>query len=402
MSTVSRVSVVLSGVLSLPAALSLGSCARPECAQPAYDRPECRVAAEAELATLTTSEGVRVWFGAPGAEPDAPIAAGLIDPDEDGGIDVRLGGLGGFRLVFEAPEATTLSVRLENVDPRLPELTGEVGRAGLVRTLALPLPGGRTELEAALPDAVCGGPVRVVAAGDVQTNPLQFRRVVASLHAEADAAEAAGEPLLGLILLGDLSELSVEEELRQVRDIARTAPLPVAVVPGNHDVYDSNDAVYNRVFGPGNHAFTTCGVRMALLDTGSGYLADSIRGRLPEMLEDPAARHRIAAMHHPPDPGPSSAGWSDEAQARHLLAELAARDTAYVLAGHVHRRMVVDRGDVPVLVAGTLGADQAGVDPDYGYLRLTFRERKADACFVSVAAPGSPGVDRFEPDNCAD
>lgn len=377
MTRVSAVSILSVGILSL------SSCARPECAQPAYDRPECRVAAEAERATLTTSDGVRVWFATPGADTADPVAAGLIDPDEDGGIDVRLGGLGGFRMLFEAPEAPSLTVRLENVDPRLPALSGEVERSGLVRTLSLDLPTGTTELGAALPDAVCVGPVRVVAAGDVQTNPLQFRRVVESLHDEAAAAEAAGEPLLGLILLGDLSELSIEEELRQVRDITRLAPLPVAVQPGIHDVYDSSDAVYNRVFGPGNHAFTTCGVRMALLDTGSGFLADSIRGRLPEMLEEPAARHRIAAMHHPPDPGPSSAGWSDEAQARHLLAELAARDTAHVLAGHVHRRMVVDRGDVPVLVAGTLGADQAGVDPDYGYLRLTFREQAADACFVS-------------------
>ena len=64
--------------------------------------------------------------------------------------------------------------------------------------------------------------------------------------------------------------------------------------------------------------------------------------------------------------------------------------------------MVVDRGDVPVLVAGTLGANQAGVDPDYGFLRLRFGPRDADACFVGVAAPGSPGIERFEPKNCRD
>jgi hypothetical protein len=391
------VSPVSFGIFLL--AISQG-CARPECAQPAFDRPECRVAAEAQLATLTTSSGVQVWFAEPGGEATERVAAGLIDPDEDGGVDIRLSGLGGFRIVFRSDTAATLPLRLENVDPRIATLPGERSRDGLVRHLEVPIEAGRTELQADLPDAVCAGTVRLAAAGDVQTNPLQFRRVVEALHAESEAAEAAGEPLLGLIVLGDLSEYSGEDELRQVRDIARLSPLPVAVVPGNHDVYDSADAVYNRVFGPGNHAFTTCGVRMALLDTGSGFLADSIRGRLPELLEDPDARHRIAAMHHPPDPGPSSAGWSDEAQARHLLAELAARDTAFVLAGHVHRRMLVDRGDVPVLVAGTLGANQAGVDPDYGFLRLRFGPRKADACFVGVAAPGSPGVDRFEPDNC--
>ncbi|MEC7946464.1 MAG: hypothetical protein VX265_02785, partial [Myxococcota bacterium] len=130
-------------------------CARSECAQPAFDRAECRVAAEAELATITTADGVRAWFAEPAGSPDEAIAAGLMDPSPDGGVDVRLGGLGGFRLVFESDEATTLPVRLENVDPRIDPLPGELERDGLVRQLAVSLAEGRTELVGALPDAVC-------------------------------------------------------------------------------------------------------------------------------------------------------------------------------------------------------------------------------------------------------
>ena len=189
--------------------------------------------------------------------------------------------------------------------------------------------------------------------------------------------------------------------MREVRDILSLAPVPSATTPGNHDVYDSRDAVYNRTFGPGNHAFTVCDVRVVLVDTGSGVLADSVRGRLPALMDDPDAPHLVAGMHHPPDPGASSAGWSDEAQARHLLAELEDRGAELALAGHLHRRMQVDRGDVPIYVAGTLGADQAAVDPDFGFLRLRFTDQVDRPCFVSVPAPGSPGIDRFRPDNCA-
>lgn len=376
------------------------ACARPECAQPHYDQPECRVAAEHEYARITTADGVEVAFL--DARTEAPAAAGLLVTDGDGGVRGRVAGLGDFALSLTTDAPAPLSLRLDNVDPRIPPLEGEVARAGLTRTLSLDLDAGTTLLTGTLPEELCAGPVHLVAGGDIQDNPGQLRRIVAALHDEADRAEARDEPLLGLLVLGDLAEHSTADELREVRDILALSPVPVATTPGNHDVYDSRDAVYNRTFGPGNHAFTACGVRVVLLDTGSGVLADSVRGRLPELMTDPEAEHLIAGMHHPPDPGASSAGWSDEAQARHLLVELADRGAEVALAGHLHRRMRIERGDVPVVIAGTLGADQAAVDPDYGYLRLRFADRAVNPCFVSVPVPGSPGVDRFQPEACAD
>lgn len=383
----------------LVAIVALAGCARPECAPANYRYPECRVQAEWELSRLVTSEGVEVHFEDPGAE--VWDARGLLHEDADGAIYARLAGLGTFRLTLSGP-APSARVRLDNVHPSVPPLAGEQARHGLVRELEVDLPPGGAVIEGGLPAELCRDGFRLAAFGDVQKNPLQLRRIVADLHAEAARAEDAGTPLLGLIFLGDLSETSARTELRNVRDLLASAPIPTATTPGNHDVYDAHDAVYNETFGPGTHAFDVCGARVVLLDSGSGSLASSVVGRLPELL-DGQASFLLAGMHHPPFAGGTSAGWTAEDQAQLLLAELAARDADLVLAGHLHRRMSFPGAPVPQIVVGTGGASQYAVDPDYGYLRMTFTD-ELDTCFVQVPTPGSDGEQpaRRAPETCVE
>ena len=377
--------------------LLLLSCATPECARPQYQRPECRVQAENEFARLVTADGVDVRFHDPLGSEAPWDAAGLVH-SMDGGARARVGGLGGFRITLTTTEPLTFSLRVDNVHPLIEPLQGEVERDGLSRHVVLDLGPGETEVVGVLPTAVCETGIRVAAGGDIQTNPAHFRRIVTDLHDEAAHADADGTPLMGLIILGDVSELTLEDELSEVLDILSASPVPAAIVPGNHDVYDSKDAVFNRTIGPGNMAFTVCGARFVLLDSGSGFLADTIMGTLPQLIGSDWTT-LVAGMHHPPHPGQTSAGWTDEPQAQMLLAELASHDADLVLAGHVHQRLAIEEAPVPEIIVGSLGADQYAVDPDYGYLRMTLTDT-VDSCFVSVTTPGSPGVDRGPPDNC--
>lgn len=379
--------------------LSVLSCMRPECARPAYHRAECRVQAENSLARLQTSGGVELRFQAVGAaDAESWSATGLLQNQAGGPVRARVATLGDFRLSVQTDTAQTLSLILDNVDPRIPALEGEVGASGLTRTLELDLEPGVQWIDGQLPEAVCDGSFRLAAAGDIQTNPIQFRRIIDALHSEVTSAESAGAPLVGLVLLGDISEFSNPDELEQVLDILASSPVPVAVIPGNHDVFASGDAVFNRLVGPGNLAFDVCSARLALFDTGSGSLAPSIEGRLPEFFttEQP---HLIAGMHHPPMPGNTSGGWSDELSAATLLAEFSARGGELLLAAHVHERLEMLDGPVPQVIVGTLGADQVEVDPDYGYLRVSV-EDQVSWCFVPVPAPGSAGSSRPPPQDC--
>ncbi len=380
---------------TLTYALALISCEIPECAQPAYHRAECRVAAENELAHLVTANGVEVRFQDPATEDtDAWVATGVVHEGAGGAVQARVAGVGDFRISLHGPSSGTLPLRLEldNVDPRIPAFDDQVEAFGLSRVLALDV--GRLKvLEGRLPESLCETGFTLTAVGDIQTNPIQGRRTIAALHDELDRADGDDRPLLGMLFLGDVTEASQVEELTTALDIFRSAPVPVAVVPGNHDVYDTDDAAFNRVFGPGTMAFEVCDAHVTLLDTGSGDLAPSVEGRLPELLGDGSQELLIAGMHHPPYAGWTGGGWTAEDQSQHLLALLAARDADLVLAGHVHERIEFEDAPVPEVVVGTAGANQANTDPDYGYLRIEFDpETGLSWCFVEVPAPGSDGI----------
>jgi predicted phosphodiesterase len=379
--------------------LSLLGCDMAECSRPAFQHPECRVQAENEHARLVTYGGVDVRFQHPDAqEMGGWDARGVLRAGEDGVVHARVATLGDFLLTLEADAPQDVRVMVDNVHPLIEPLEGQVEAIGLRRVLELSLMPGITEIPGLLPESVCDAGFVVAAGGDIQTNPQQYKRIVEDLHDEALWADEQGTPLLGMLLLGDLSEFNLAAELEEVLDMASQAPVPTAAVPGNHDVYNNLDAVYNRIIGPGNYSFDLCGARFVMLDTGSGWIAPSVQGRLPELM-DHDGEFLVAGMHHPPIPGRTSGGWTDETQAAHIMAEMGARDADLIVTGHLHKRKRVEAGPVPQIVVGTLGASQGDVQPDYGYLRMTFVDQ-LDTCFVPVPAPGVAPPSRTPPEDC--
>jgi len=371
-------------------AISLTSgCVVNECSQPAYWLPECRVQAENEFARLVSADGVELRFQSPTTTRFGSWEArGVLVERGDGVVEARVSTLGDFLItVHPGPHLVDdLTVEIHNVHPLTETLDNEIGRDGLQRTVSVEVVDEVVEIRGSMPPEVCSSGFELAAVGDIQTNPVQFQRIIQDLHIEAAAAAEAGTPLLGLLLLGDLSETSEPEELDVVLDMLRSAPVPTAAVPGNHDVYAANDAVFTRRFGAGNMAFDVCDAHVVMLDTGSGRLANSIVGRFPEFL-DTDQKFTVAGMHHPPLPGRSSSGWTAEDQAQHLVAELAARDADMVLAGHAHRRFEFTDTPVHEVVVGTGGATQYAAQPDYGYLQMVFGDR-LKTCFIEVSAPG--------------
>jgi len=386
------------------ALLLVGSCVRPECTPVDYTRAECRVQAANQVAMLRTADGAEVRFQSPGSTGSSSwVATGVLRLDDQGRLNARVAGLGAFRISVHRNQsgAATLDLTVHNVHPAVAPLVGEVERVGLSRVLQLPLDRDVVEITGELPDGFCDRGFSLVSLGDVQTNPLQLQRIVDRLHDEAAYADSLDRPLAGLILLGDLAEFGTREELVEIDRILRSAPVPTATVPGNHDVYASEVAVYNETYGPGNHAFDVCSARIALFDSGGGDMAPSIQGRLPEFL-DSEAGFLLSGSHHPPFAAQATMGWTREDQAQLLMSELAARGADLMLAGHAHRRIEHRSAPVRQLVIGTGGATQYAVDPDYGYLRLRFAD-DLEACFVSVAAPGSVNpIKEGEPITCSD
>jgi predicted phosphodiesterase len=384
----------------------LPSCAQPECTSPNYRRAECRVIAENEAARLLLPSGVEMRFQPADATDDSTWdATGLLQGLESGRVRARVAGLGAFAIsvrgVASGPDM--IDLLLDNVDAQA-VVTVEAG--GVSVPVPAPPDGGLyREVTLALDPAApvwirgntpCTDRYRIAVTADIQTNPAQFERILEALARETEEAQAIGEPMRGLIIAGDITESSRDDEFETMEEILATAPVPVAVTAGNHDIYRPFQPHYNRVFGPGNHAFQICTTRVVLLDSGSGAIARSVEGRLPELLDRGDADHLVLGMHHPPYASLTGAGWSSERAAHRLLAEAAIADVDLIVAGHAHA--LHDFSNIPVgdrelreIIAGTGGAFQGLGVPRYGYVRLTISPEGIDTCFVEVPTPGFDG-----------
>ncbi len=382
-------------------ALATAGCPQTECATPNYSRAECRVLAENELARLRSSTGVEIRMQAYEASDDREtwVAEGLVR-ERDGGLYARIAHMGDFALSLRdtAGAGQTVELELDNVhpqglltaDPNIVEL--EAG--GLWRRVQITIPPGAVTWVRGRLSAVGPARVRLAALADVQNNPTQGSRIVERLRREAELARDAGELLAGVIVAGDLTEHSHEDEFEVFVQLLEPASVPFAVTPGNHDVYTRSQPSFNRHFGPGNYAFEVCGVRIAMLDTGSGSLADSIVARLPELFDRGDATQMITAMHHPPHAELTGLGWSREDLASIMLGEFVLQGGELVVAGHGHMLrefddIAVGDGSIRELIVGTAGAVQGAGQPLYGYVRLTFEGSDIEVCFVEVPPPGA-------------
>jgi 3',5'-cyclic-AMP phosphodiesterase len=89
---------------------------------------------------------------------------------------------------------------------------------------------------------------------------------------EARAAVAAAnriEDLAFVVQIGDFTHVGLLEEYRQMLDVFERLSVPFFVVIGNHDLLGNGRAIYERMFGPVNTAFTFGGTRFLLVDTNS-------------------------------------------------------------------------------------------------------------------------------------
>lgn len=377
-------------------------CAQPECSSPDYGNPECRVLAENEAARLSLADGLEIRFQDPEAtSTESWDARGLLELQDENRVRARVAGAGAFAISIEPVPGglQRLELLLDNVDPAAEVSVGRVGNETPVPALA---PGLQRSV---LIDLSAGEPVwvrgrrtcperyRLALTADIQTNPDQFRKIVERLQLEARDAAAAGEPLVALVLAGDLTEASRDDEFESVQEILQQSPVPVAVTAGNHDIFRDLRPHFNDRFGPGNHAFTVCDTQVVLLDTGSGEIAWSVQARLPELLARDEARHLVLGMHHPPHPGLTGSGWTSEDRAQMLLAEAALADVDLLVAGHNHSLRHFEDIDIAgrslrQIIVGTAGAYQGLGVPRYGYLRLSADPQGLSTCFVEVPPAG--------------
>jgi 3',5'-cyclic AMP phosphodiesterase CpdA len=176
--------------------------------------------------------------------------------------------------------------------------------------------------------------------------------------AAAIAAVAALRPAPDAVLVtGDLVEHALPEEYGVVRELLAALPMPVHVLPGNHDERGALRTAF-PLPGAGPYRWAAgCGsLRLIGCDsTVPGELYGSLAGELgwlEERLVEERGRPTIVAMHHPPLPTGMPAldriGLPDADQ--RALGELLARfpEVLRVVTGHVHLSSSGTVGPCPV------------------------------------------------------
>jgi len=165
-----------------------------------------------------------------------------------------------------------------------------------------------------------------------------------------------------VIVTGDLAADGRPEEYARVRERLAELPVPVHVLPGNHDRRAPLRAAFGLAGGPDDPVqyAVRCGpLRVVACDTtipGEPHGALDV-GWLAAQLAADAATPTIVAMHHAPIalgiPVMDALGIAerDLAALRELLA--ASPQVRRIVCGHVHRTAVGSIGGCPVLTLGS-------------------------------------------------
>jgi 3',5'-cyclic AMP phosphodiesterase CpdA len=206
-----------------------------------------------------------------------------------------------------------------------------------------------------------------LACGRIDTATLLARAVehLLSLTSRPDLVLATGD----LVDAGDHAEY---QRLRRLLEPLR--PLPVYLVPGNHDDREAlrsgfPDHAYLPATGPFLHyVIDTGALRLVVLDTlepgrVGGRLCDERLDWLRARLDDAPARPTVIVMHHPPFS--TGIDYMDDFgfEGADAMADIVARYATVeaVLAGHLHRRISVRWGATVVTTAPST-AHQVALD----------------------------------------
>jgi 3',5'-cyclic AMP phosphodiesterase CpdA len=171
----------------------------------------------------------------------------------------------------------------------------------------------------------------------------------------ADALRRAVEAVMRLepapdavLVSGDLADTGDPAEYALTKELLAPLPMPVHVLPGNHD----DVAALTNVFGPVEYEVDVGPLKLVTVDStipgcGDGRIA--VRG-LASRLADP--KPTIVAMHHAPlltgvTPMDALGVPHDD---REALAQLLAQNphVKRIVSGHLHRSIVGALGGVPV------------------------------------------------------
>ncbi len=182
--------------------------------------------------------------------------------------------------------------------------------------------------------------------------------------------QAGARRPLFIVIGGDLVKNGLYWEYKRFISALEGAPVPVFLVPGNHDLEFCGRRYFTRFLAPDHYYFTYGKDLFVVLDT-NGRERGQIEW-LEKVLSGAAYRHRFVFVHKPPfDPRPSHHhAMGDREFARRLLAVLVKHGVDVLFASHIHSFLEAQYKGVRIIITGGLGAHRKVPLEPFHYIRV--------------------------------
>lgn len=190
------------------------------------------------------------------------------------------------------------------------------------------------------------GPLRIAVVGDTQRYFDDTEDVVAAIDARDDVHL--------VVQVGDFTHVGTLLEFRLTKELFDGLRVPYLVVAGYHDFHGNGRAIYRKMFGPTDFAFTLGRVRLVLFDSNSSVHDPG--GTVPDLewlaaaLAPSADHDRALAFSHVAAGAPDF----DGALTAPLLALLAASDVELSIHGHAHKHDAYEHDGVRVVIVDSV------------------------------------------------
>jgi 3',5'-cyclic-AMP phosphodiesterase len=188
--------------------------------------------------------------------------------------------------------------------------------------------------------------VKFAVMGDIRNGDAIFKT-------ELGEAKRSGAEFV--MILGDLVPSNRPENYYHFAEMLEKSPLPVLVLPGNHDYGRNGSARYRENFGPTDYAFDMGGYHFITLDNALEKLTDSQLTWLEKELQSPLPK--MVFLHVPPATITRWAGHGFFPGAARFVSLMEKYKPERVFMSHIHAYDELTRNGVRYVVSGGGGAE---------------------------------------------
>ena len=186
------------------------------------------------------------------------------------------------------------------------------------------------------------------------------------------------------ISLGDLATSARGLAFRRVRQLLRYVPVPLAAIPGNHDVFRGTEydlRYFHALLGADNRAFRLGSVQFVLLNNAWGHVEEEQFAWLESTLSASAAPFVFVFCHKPVFELRDHTFYAMERRehADRLHELFRTHEVSAVFSGHIHSLLSETRDGVTYIISGGAGSKLTTVDDMHHYLSVHV---SADAVIV--------------------